>query len=106
MKKSASYTLKGIQELFNQTHFGGFFIARRKQMAGNLDFRLNLLANTTGLQQGMDGAKFAVNALVGVMAALGVGLGVNELAKAADKPESIETAANPTNAPCHYPILV
>ncbi len=59
MKKSASYTLKGIQELFNQTHFGGFFIARRKQMAGNLDFRLNLLANTTGLQQGMDGAKTA-----------------------------------------------
>lgn len=53
-------------------------------MAGNLDFRLNLLANTTGLQQGMDGAKFAVNALVGAMAALGVGLGVNELAKAAD----------------------
>ncbi|CAD9194039.1 hypothetical protein [Acinetobacter bohemicus] len=65
-------------------------------MAGNLDFRLNL----------MDGAKFAVNALVGVMAALGVGLGVNELAKVADKPESIETAANPTNAPCHYPSLV
>lgn len=32
----------------------------------------------------MDGAKFAVNALVGAMAALGVGLGVNELAKAAD----------------------
>lgn len=61
-----------------------FLLPGEKQMAGNLDFRLNLLANTTGLQQGMDGAKFAVNALVGAMAALGVGLGVNELAKAAD----------------------
>ena len=53
-------------------------------MAGNLDFRLNLLANTTGLQQGINGAKFAVNALVGAMAALGMGLGVKELAEAAD----------------------
>ena len=40
-------------------------------MAGSMDFRLNLLANTTGLQQGMDGAKFAVNALVAAMAAVG-----------------------------------
>ena len=43
-------------------------------MAGNLDFRLNLLANTTGLQQGINGARFAVNALVAAMAAVGVGL--------------------------------
>ena len=53
-------------------------------MAGNLDFRLNLLANTAGLQQGIKGARSAVNALVGAMAALGVGLGVKELAEAAD----------------------
>lgn len=53
-------------------------------MAGNLDFRLNLLANTTGLQQGINGARFAVNALVAAMAALGLGLGVKELAAAAD----------------------
>lgn len=54
-------------------------------MATNsLDFLLNLRANTTGFDQGINGAKFAVNALVGAMAALGVGLGVKELAEAAD----------------------
>lgn len=54
-------------------------------MATNsLDFLLNLRANTAGFDQGINGAKFAVNALVGAMAALGVGLGVKELAAAAD----------------------
>lgn len=54
-------------------------------MATNsLDFLLNLQANTSGFDQGINGAKFAVNALVGAMAALGVGLGVKELAAAAD----------------------
>ena len=54
-------------------------------MATNsLDFLLNLRANTTGFDQGINGAKFAVNALVGAMAALGLGLGVKELAEAAD----------------------
>lgn len=54
-------------------------------MATNsLDFLLNLRANTTGFDQGINGAKFAVNALVGAMAALGVGLGVKEFAEAAD----------------------
>ena len=54
-------------------------------MATNsLDFLLNLQANTTGFDQGINGAKFAVNALVGAMAALGMGLGVKELAEAAD----------------------
>lgn len=54
-------------------------------MASNsLDFLLNLQANTSGFDQGINGAKFAVNALVGAMAALGVGLGVKELAAAAD----------------------
>ncbi|WP_433848166.1 tape measure protein [Acinetobacter proteolyticus] len=54
-------------------------------MATNsLDFLLNLRANTTGFDQGINGAKFAVNALVGAMATLGVGLGVKELAEAAD----------------------
>lgn len=54
-------------------------------MATNsLDFLLNLQANTSGFDQGINGAKFAVNALVGAMAALGVGLGVKELAEAAD----------------------
>ena len=54
-------------------------------MASNsLDFLLNLRANTSGFDQGINGAKFAVNALVGAMAALGVGLGVKELAEAAD----------------------
>ncbi|WP_104483698.1 tape measure protein [Acinetobacter indicus] len=38
----------------------------------------------TSAKKGLDGAKFAVNALVGAMAALGVGLGVRELAEAAD----------------------
>ncbi|MCI3877700.1 tape measure protein [Acinetobacter higginsii] len=54
-------------------------------MATNsLDFLLNLRANTSGFDQGINGAKFAVNALVGAMATLGVGLGVKELAEAAD----------------------
>ncbi|MFW2160847.1 tape measure protein [Acinetobacter beijerinckii] len=54
-------------------------------MASNsLDFLLNLRANTSSFDQGINGAKFAVNALVGAMAALGVGLGVKELAEAAD----------------------
>lgn len=47
---------------------------------GSMDFRLNLLANTTGLQQGMNGAKFAVNALVAAMSAVGVGLSVQGIA--------------------------
>ncbi|MCE1272205.1 MAG: tape measure protein, partial [Acinetobacter sp.] len=50
----------------------------------SLDFLLNLQANTSGFDQGINGAKFAVNALVGAMAALGMGLGVKELAEAAD----------------------
>ena len=54
-------------------------------MASNsLDFLLNLRANTTGFDQGINGAKFAVNALVGAMAALGVGLGAKELIETAD----------------------
>src|SRR5574343_960640 len=54
-------------------------------MATNsLDLLLNLQANTSGFDQVINGAKFAVNALVGAMAALGVGLGVKELAEAAD----------------------
>ncbi|MEG2462614.1 MAG: tape measure protein [Acinetobacter sp.] len=54
-------------------------------MASNsLDFLLNLRANAEGFNKGVDGAKFAVNALVGAMAALGMGLGVKELAEAAD----------------------
>ncbi|WP_151800739.1 tape measure protein [Acinetobacter junii] len=52
--------------------------------SNSLDFLLNLQANTSGFDQGINGAKFAVNALVGAMAALGVGLGVKELAEAAD----------------------
>lgn len=52
--------------------------------SNSLDFLLNLQANTSGFDQGINGAKFAVNALVGAMAALGVSLGVKELAEAAD----------------------
>lgn len=63
-------------------------------MAGNLDFRLNLLANTTGLQQGMDGAKFAVNALVAAMAAVGVGVSVKGLADAADSYTNLSARIN------------
>lgn len=58
-------------------------------MAGNLDFRLNLLANTSGLQQGMNGAKFAVNALVAAMAAVGVGLSIKGLVEVADSYASL-----------------
>ena len=52
-------------------------------MAG-MDFNLNLLAHTAMFQQGINGAKFAVNALVAAMAAVGVGLSVQGLAQAAD----------------------
>jgi len=63
-------------------------------MAGNLDFQLNLLANTTGLQKGMDSARFALNALAGAMAALGVGLGIRELAEAADSYTNLSARIN------------
>ncbi|WP_420937912.1 tape measure protein [Acinetobacter sp. AS5] len=64
------------------------------QMAGNLDFRLNLLANTSGLEQGMNGAKFAVNALVAAMAAVGVGVSVKGLADAADSYTNLSARIN------------
>ena len=32
-------------------------------MAGSLDFNLNLLANTAGFNQGMDGVKFVVSTI-------------------------------------------
>ena len=54
-------------------------------MAGSLDFRLNLLANAAGFNQGVDGARFAVNALVSAMAALGVGLSAKSLLDTADQ---------------------
>ncbi|NNH25679.1 tape measure protein [Acinetobacter terrestris] len=63
-------------------------------MAGNLDFRLNLLANTTGLQQGVNGAKFAVNALVAAMAAVGVGVSISGLATAADSYTTLSARIN------------
>lgn len=63
-------------------------------MAGNLDFRLNLLANTSGLEQGMNGAKFAVNALVAAMAAVGVGVSVKGLADAADSYTNLSARIN------------
>lgn len=63
----------------------GFLCLKENKMASNsLDFLLNLRANTAGFDRGINGAKFAVNALVGAMAALGLGLGVKELAEAAD----------------------
>ena len=63
-------------------------------MAGNLDFRLNLLANTTGLQQGINGARFAVNALVAAMAAVGVGASIKGLADAADSYTNLSARIN------------
>lgn len=45
----------------------------------------------TSAKKGLDGAKFAVNALVGAMAALGVGLGLRELAEAADSYTNLST---------------
>lgn len=51
--------------------------------------------NAAGLaQKGIDGAKFAVNALAGVMAALGIGLGINELAQAADSYTNLSARIN------------
>jgi len=44
----------------------------------------NANSGISGLSKGMDGAKFAVNALVGAMATVGIGLGIRELAQAAD----------------------
>lgn len=48
----------------------------------------------TNLSRGMDGAKFAVNALVGAMGAFGVGLGIKELAEAADSYTSLSARIN------------
>lgn len=62
--------------------------------SGSMDFRLNLLANTAGLQQGVNGAKFAVNALVAAMAAVGVGLSVQGLAQAADSYTNLSARIN------------
>lgn len=45
----------------------------------------------TSAKKGLDGAKFAVDALVGAMAALGVGLGLRELAEAADSYTNLST---------------
>jgi hypothetical protein len=54
---------------------GGFFRLKESCMTTNsLDFLLNLRANTTGFDQSIEGSKFVVNALVGAMAALGMGL--------------------------------
>lgn len=50
----------------------------------SLDFLLNLRADTTGFDQGINGSKFAVNALVGALASLSIGLGAKELIEAAD----------------------
>lgn len=60
-------------------------------MAGSMDFLLNLKANATGFNQGVNGAKFAVNALVGAMASLGVGLSVNSLIQTADQFTTLQT---------------
>lgn len=63
----------------------GFFVPVGKYMTTNsLDFLLNLRADTTGFDQGINGSKFAVNALVGALASLGIGLGAKELIEAAD----------------------
>ena len=63
-------------------------------MASGLDFLLNLRANTTGLQQGMNDAKFAVNALVAAIAAVGVGVSVKGLADAADSYTTLSARIN------------
>lgn len=42
-------------------------------------------------QKGINGAKFAVTALVGAMATLGIGLGIRELAQAADSYTNLST---------------
>lgn len=54
-------------------------------MANPLDIILNLRANADGFNQGVDGARFAVNALVSAMAALGVGLSAKSLLDTADQ---------------------
>ena len=45
-------------------------------------------------KKGIDGAKFAVNALVGAMAAIGVGLGIRELAETADAYTNLSARIN------------
>lgn len=48
----------------------------------------------SGLSKGMDGAKFAVTALVGALATIGVGLGLRELAQAADSYTNLSARIN------------
>lgn len=59
--------------------------------SGSMNFNLTLNAVTKGLQEGMNNAKFAVNALVAAMAAVGVGLSVQGLAQAADSYTNLST---------------
>ena len=47
-------------------------------------------------QKGLNGAKFAVNALAGAMAALGVGVGIRELAQTADTYTNLSARINIT----------
>lgn len=61
-------------------------------MASNsMDYILNLIANTTGFNRGVDGAKTALNALAGAVAAVGVGLGAKELIEAADQYATLQS---------------
>lgn len=46
------------------------------------------------LSKGMDGAKFAVTALVGALATVGIGLGIRELAEAADSYTNLSARIN------------
>lgn len=51
-------------------------------------------SGVSNLSKGMGGAKFAVNALVGAMAAIGVGLGIRELAETADAYTNLSARIN------------
>ncbi|MFW1859229.1 tape measure protein [Acinetobacter defluvii] len=59
--------------------------------SGSMNLNLTLNAVTKGLQEGMNNAKFAVNALVAAMAAVGVGLSVQGLVQAADSYTNLST---------------
>lgn len=72
-------------------------------MANPLDIILNLRANTTGFNSGMDAAKSAATALAGALAAIGLGLSAKEFIDIADATQQMASRLkNATDSTAEY----
>lgn len=84
-----------VDELEKQVTEAGAAFHEFNQTASKANTTLkNTDTAAQSAQKGLNNAKFAVNALVGAMAALGVGLGVRELAEAADSYTNLSARIN------------